>query len=370
MEIIKEIIKENIEVILLAVIIMLLLIKPLTSGIKWLKNRSVRSKKPSDKKESNNINKFSEVEQFLNILPKLGEEIKALQEYKEKAGNYDQLKINYEVIETEKQTLTTEKSDLETQLVAIQQELEAKNTEVANKLQEIETQNTANKELLEKVKKVEYLKDYAGKVYSYIAFIETIIDNANDQCMDFDKKDVETAKIMSALLQQALLATSEMAKWKLICEDIKTNGVVVLNNVIKNCFQPDDETERLNAFKKKCISELKTYTNAVLILCESYGNLSKFVANAEVSSLENDFKQKQTRIINKAKETGIKEIAEVNMFTNIDIDINKGAKAGSGEVTFPYLVVKDLNKDDIQQIIEFGMKTEFEDVTETKVLMN
>ena len=277
----------------------------------------------------------------------------------------------------EKQTLSNENADLEIQLmnknielankdIELRQKLQIKDEEVVKKQKEIEEQNKTNIEVLNKVKKVGFLKEYAGKALDYLDFLKEIVKEANTKCIEFGKTDTETATIMSILLQQTLLSTMEIAKWKQICEDIKNNGVVVLNTGIKNCFQSTDEPEQLNAFKKQCVSKLKVYTNAILILCEAYGNLSKFVEYANVSSIETEFGNKIPEIKNKAKEVGIMEIAEVKIFTNIDT--NPGTKSGNNDISFPYSNVKNLNNDDIVEVVEFGMKTEFDDnVSETKV---
>jgi len=307
------------------------------------------------------VDQKSDIEKLLKILPNLPKELEKLQSYKSKADDFDRLEKNFEKVKNEKQTLSEQKANLENEKSAFQQKLQAKDNVVSDKLKEIEEHNKFNKELLEKVQKAEILKDYAGKVFDYIDFCENILKSANKKIY---KTDVETEKIMLILLQQALQKTTEMAKWKQICSDIKEKGIAIQNKDLKNCFQSDKEAERLNAFKTLCISKMKPFTNAVLILCEANGNLSKFLESTDVSIIENEFNNKIREIKSKAKEIGITEIVEVKLFTHLGNN-----EAIDGTILFPYSVVKNLNKDVIIEIVEFGMKTEFEELTKTKVLI-
>jgi|GEM_PF-5811582 len=318
---------ENIELILLIVSVILLIILLIIGIIPTVVNKYKRKKYPK----------------LFEILGDLSDKTDALLDYAAKADNYEELVNKYE--ETQKQIAQLE----------------------SEKWQLIEGQNNTNKELLNKVQKVEHLKDYAGKVFSYLQFIESIVDTANNYCIEYGKKNEEHTEVMLILLLQALEKTKAIAKWKQICGDIQEKEIVVLNSTLKNCFQSDRETEQLKAFKTKCISELKDYTNAILILCEAYSNLSMFSENSDASNLENEFKNKMAEIKNRAKSIGITEITDVKIFTKIDD--NKGAEATYGQISFPYSIVKNLNKDDVAQIIAFGMKSEFEDsISKTKVL--
>lgn len=352
----------NINLILLIAILVLMIITVcyfVVGEILHLNKISAEKKKHHN--NSTGVEAKSAIEKFLKILPNLPKELGQLQFYKSKADDYEKLEKNLEKVKIEKQALSEQKEKLEKGKIDYQQNLLAKDKEVSDKLKEIEDHNKSNKELLEKVKKADILKDFAGNVSDYLGFCENIQNIANE---NINKTDVETAKILSVLLRHSLQKTTEMAKWKHICSDIKENGIAIQNKDLKNCFQSDKEAVRLNAFKALCISKMKPFTNAVLILCEANSNLSKFVENTDVSSIENEFKNKITEIKSKAKEIGITEIDEVKLFTHLGKN-----KAIHGQTSFPYSAVLNLNKDDITEIIEFGMKTEFEEQTKTKVLI-
>jgi len=304
---------------------------------------------------------------------------KKLQEYKAKIENCNKLLKDFEKAKNDKKLLIERNNAIQKQLSekdAIHQKqinyinkeseekIKKKEQQFADKLKEIEEQNKANAIILDKVRKVDILKDYARKVVDYVALCENILESANKK---IDKVDVETAKIMSILLQQAAGKASEIANWKQICEDIVSIGVTVLNNDIKNCFQSNNETEQLNAFKKQSISRLRIITNNILILCEAYSNLSKFVDDTDAANIEDDFRNKFVEIKNSAKEVGIIEIAEVSIFTCIDS--NSNVESENGHPSLPYSIVKNLKQDDIVEIISFGMKTEFDNMTKTKVLI-
>jgi hypothetical protein len=308
----------------------------------------------------------SSVERLINILPNLQKELDELRGYKEKAEKHDELENKYDELKKTNGTLEKDNSDLkteleqkETEIATFPQKLQAKDDEVKNKLAEITEQNKANKDVLEKVKKTDLLKDYATKAFEYLVFAENVLQNTDKQC-----KKIGNA-VMYALLQQAFSVTSELAKWKQICTDIKI-GIAVQNQDLKNCFQYEKPDEQLKAFKTLFISQLKPITNALLILCEANCNLSKFGINEK--SIENEFINRIESIKSNAKKIGIVEIADVKLFTKIDD--NKGAEADSGQISFPYSTVENLNKDDIAEITQFGMQTEFDDsISKTKVLI-
>jgi hypothetical protein len=352
----------NIQIVLLIAILALMVISVgylvVSKLLRW-KKILIEKKKHH---YNHNSTEKSDVEKFIKILPNLSKELQRLQSYKSKADDFDNLKNNFEKEKEENKKLSDQKANLEKEKLNFQQNLVAKDKVVADKLKEIEDKNKANKEILGKIERADILLDYAANVTDYLDFIESILKSTNEI---INKTDPETAKIMSVLLQQAFQKTTLMAKWKQLCSDIIENGIAIQNKDLKNCFQSDKEPERLNAFKKLLISKMKPFTNAVLILCEANSNLSKFPESIDVLSIENEFKNKIAEIKNRAKVIGITEIVEVKLFTHLG---NK--EAIDGTISFPYSVVKNLNKDDITEIIEFGMKTEFEELTKSKVLIN
>jgi len=355
----------NIHLILSVAILALMIISIgyfiVSKFLSWIKQWVEKEKHHHHSQNNLGFVPKSNLDRLLEILPNLPEELEKLKLYKSKANDFDELEKNFEKVKNEKQALVKQKDNLENEKLDYQQKLLAKDKVVSDKLKEIEEHLKSNKEILEKVKKADILKDFASKVSDYIDFCENILRSTNEK---ISKTDVETAKIMSVLLQQALQNTTEMAKWKQICSDIKEKGIAIQNKVLINCFQSDKEIERLNAFKTLCISKMKPFTNAVLILCAANSNLSKFVENTDVSNIENEFENKITEIKSKAKEIGITEIDEVKLFTQLG-----NSTALGGKISFPYSAVINLNKDDITEIVEFGMKTEFEELTKTKVLI-
>ena len=355
-----EFIKEYIEIILLTVIIVLLLIEPI--------NKLYRRNKYTNTDKTVNIKLVKQkntMDKLLEILPALPDELQYLLNYKQKAEDYDLLKMNFErttnLLETKNKTLSNEKTKLE-------KDFANERKETSGKFRIIEEQNTANQELLTKIRKAEHFKEFAGKVSDYLKFINITVKKAYNQCLEFSIRDEKTGKIMFILLHQTLTKIEAMPILKQICDDIQENGIVIMKDALKNCFQSDKDAEQIIAFKTKCINELKEYTNAILIFCESYGNLSGFVENSDVSSLEKEYKNMISEIKGKAKNCGIMEIEEIHIFTNIDK--NEGAEAISEQISLPYTLVKSLNKDDIVQIISYGMKSEYGDkILKTKVLI-
>ncbi len=354
----------NIHLVFLVVILALLVILTgyfvMSKLLPFIKTRE--EKKTPENKKTKGGEPQSEVDKFVKILPSLLKEIETLQSYKSKSGDYDNLEKNLKNTIKENEELSGQKLDLLNENKSLQQKIQSKEKEVKEKINEIEEQYKSRKELLENVKKAEPLRDYAGKVFDYLCFCDSILKSTSEK---INKTDADVSTVISTLLQQALLKTTEMAKWKHICSDINEKGIAIQNKDLKNCFLFSTDAENLDAFKKLCISKIKPFTSALMILCEANSNLSRFFGNKNLSNIESEYKNKITEIKSKAKEVGITEIAEVKLFTRLS-----NSNAINGVILFPYSTVKNLNKDDIAEIIEFGMKTEFEDLTKTKVLIN
>ena len=245
--------------------------------------------------------------------------------------------------------------------------LRSKDKEVNDKLKDVENQWLELLEVSSKSRKVEHLREYASKVSSYLVLLESILKDANGICDVAKSLNGEAAKIISLILQQALANTETISRWKQICEDIKVCGIIVLNKDIKNCFQKDDESEQLKEFKKRCISELKSYTNEALILCECFANLDRFVAIYNIESIKREFSNQASKVREMAKEVGITAIEVVRLFTHLDEYNN--IKATSEQISLPYSIVESLSDDYVARIISFGMKSEFDDsISTTKVL--
>lgn len=355
----------NLQLLLLVLILALIL---LIVGYLILNEINFRHKKSKEKKiytspNGHQVNELkSNIDKFLKIVANLKEDLINLPFYKDKADDFDKLEKKFDNLIIENKSLSEQKTKLESEIKHCQQQLQEKNNEVSEKQNEIKKIKKSNDEFVEKAKKAEILKGYAEKVVNYLDFCEGIIRNSNEKIFN---TDIETTKILSALLQQALQKTIEIAKWKQICSDIKEKGIAIQNKDLISCFESNQETVQLIAFKKLCVSKLKIYTNALLILCEACSNLSQYSDNATVTILENEYKNIIREIKIKAKEIGILEIPEVKLFSSLG-----GCIAIDGTISFPYSVVKNLRKDHIIEIIEFGMKTEFEELTKTTVLIS
>ena len=265
--------------------------------------------------------------------------------------------------ENENQMLFNQKEELEIKLQTINASLTEMKKVAVSHIRELEETKKELNDILSFARKADSLKDYAGKVYDCLDYYETIlIDIGKDAKM----ADTETASILFSLLHHAMQKTTEISKWKHICSDIQDTGMVIQSKTLKNCFQSDEEAEHKKNFKIQCISKLKGFTNAVLILCKAIGHLSRFVEKGDVSYIESEYKNIFTTIKSKAKEVGIPEIADVELFSPLG-----NQEAIPDEVSFPYSAVKNLNKEDIVEIVSFGMKTELdEEISKSKVLIN
>ena len=277
----------------------------------------------------NNKHSSNSSDHLFQITSDLKRELKKLNDNNEKASNFEKTRID---LEQKNAILLREKNDLNVQIKQkeididhLTQKLSNQYKEFNERLTESDNKHKANSELLGKIKKADVMVDYAGKVFDYLTFIENIL-------LESSKKSKETTYcIMSSLLQHAISACSELAKWKQMCSDIKECGIVVQNKDLKNCFQSTNEGEQLIEFKKLFLSKLKPITNAFLVLCEANRNLTRFGVD-DAKSIETEYQHKIAEIKNKAKEVGIMEISEVKLFTNV-LD-NKVAESVNGTISF------------------------------------
>jgi len=252
---------------------------------------------------------------------------------------------------------------LETQLEDFQQRLQAienKLSENGQKTKSNQTQTTNNdKHLIDKVKNVDFLKEYAENVCKYLETLDNIFKTAYKRYQELQQYE-KTINAVGCLLQNACMTVLDLGKWMKLADEIKTYGIVINNQDIKNCFQSNNNYDRIKQFKILFSTPLKKYTNNLLILCEAMRNLSKF-NNGEVAvgNIEKEFETQFNIIIKEAKNVGILEIDVAKLFTNITLN-NNNIESINGNVSLPYLKVNDLKTEEIVEIVEFGMKTEFE----------
>lgn len=260
------------------------------------------------------------------------------------------------------------KTKFETQLKDIQQKLQAVDNKLSENKPETKPNANSTQQLIDKVKNVDFLKDYAENVYKYLETLENIIKTANRKYKELRQHE-KTANAIGCLLQNTCINMLDFGEWLKLAEEIKIYGIVIDNQDIKNCFQSNNNNERLKQFKILFSTPLKKYTNNLLILCEALRNLSKFNDNEiAVENLEKEFETQFNNIIKESKNVGIVEIYAVKLFTNLNV--HKNTKSINGDISLPYLNVKNLNNEDIIEIVEFGMKTEFENKNSvTKVLI-
>jgi hypothetical protein len=137
--------------------------------------------------------------------------------------------------------------------------------------------------------------------------------------------------------------------------------------LLQNLLIPAKNEEKQENFQRILFSEvLVKYSSNVLILAEAFSNLSRFpLVTDSVIMIEYTFKTHFEEIINYAKSAGI-EIKQAHLFKNID-DFHD-IEAISGHRKLPYAEIEGLRKDDIAEIVSYGVKTRFEN-TKTKIIL-
>jgi hypothetical protein len=276
----------------------------------------------------------------------------------------------------EKESLTTEKAQLEAQLQAQNEEINLLQQEKIRwngnyvSLSEYQKLETRYNALNGKALSVDFLRNYAETISAYFDLcreVERKADSYYDRIVlryDYD------ASIIACLLQNFRNSVSviPVGNWQQIILDIKDTGITANKQVIRILSQPPAESEKQREFMKMLFREvIIRYSSSILILAESFRNLSRFkitTAFADEAGLE--FEKHVAAIVSKAQTVDM-EIKYVPLFKKFD---GYSAKIESVDKhkSFPYNAAGDLERDDIAEIISYGVKTEFED-TKTQIII-
>jgi hypothetical protein len=273
--------------------------------------------------------------------------------------------------------LYQEKSNLTVDKARLEEQLRAKNSEI-NLLQqekikwdskyvslseytELEKRyNSLNK----KIVPVDYLHNNSEIMLNYFSLCKEIEQKAGNYYNKIVLRYDYNAAITACLLQQFRNNVRDLptGDWRQIVSDINETGVTANKRVIRILSQPSTESEKQREFRKTLFREVVVpYSSSILILAESFRNLARFGIDsvfADEASL--DFEKYIIAIMREAKTIDM-EIKYVPLFKKFD-SFSAKVESVNKNKSFPYSEVRNLQRDDIAEIVSCGVKTEFEDI--------
>ena len=245
-------------------------------------------------------------------------------------------------------------------------QLENENSDFVKQIQEIQSENELLSSQIEivgdRVIFVDYLKRYAGNVYSYLELCQRVSTEAYNTYNQINRQKQSFSASLLLLNFQIAVNSIPIGKWMQIVQDIKDTEITTNKELIQSLVRIKNDKERLKEFQRLIHTEVfSKYSSNILILAEAFKNLSRFQVIPEhvFSEIKSSFEKNVVEIINKSKAVGLdmKYLPLFEDFENRSDQIESVDRAKS----LAYRNVIGLGKNVIAEIISYGMKTDFED---------
>jgi len=283
------------------------------------------------------------------------------------------------IIEIKKTLPTSEDKNKITELEKIigtkEANIKSLSDELVSKEDELKSTIFAKNNLENKIKEtektiliVDFLKEYAGKVCDYLNFCQgTVYKSAIKLYNDLQQPDKAGILLLNFTTAIKDLQTD---KWLQILSEIREHGIIITSNqeIICSFEQPQNNEEKLREFKRFLFNEfIAKYSSSLLILTEAFRNLNRFGVSIS-DNQQAEFADFVRNIKNKAGSIELK-IKYVPLFEKGTKDEHiHFIKPAGNNVSRAYLeVIKGLEKDDIAEIVSYGITTEFDDTEQTQV---
>jgi hypothetical protein len=311
---------------------------------------------PNNTQQNNDIS--TQLTQMQNVLLK---EIKQLKTEDNNSGEIN--KLNKEVSD-----LKSENVRLNETMITNNSTISELKTEKLNLTSQIQELNSENKRLFSKIEEtekkvivVDYLKGYADSVYSYLEFCQKVSNEAYSAYNRINQQQQAFGAGLLLMNFQSAVNSISVGSWLQIVQDIKETGTTTNKNLIRSLAQPQNNNEKQKEFQRLLFTEvLVKYSSNILTLAEAFKNLPRFQVISElVFDIQNTFSKYVPEIVNKAKTVGM-EIKYVPLFKNFG-DYLEQIETIDKERSTAYKDIKELQKDDIVEIVSYGVKTIFED---------
>lgn len=242
-------------------------------------------------------------------------------------------------------------------------ELNSELTQVYKKKQEIEGEYL---KYTEKVIFVEYLEPYAKATYDYYNFCQSGYIRALEYFQKLNHSDSELVSIVSQLLVKFNSnIPSKTNHWVGVINEIKDSKATANIDLIRSLKQIPNNEEKSKEFKRILLKEVfEKYSSSIFILTEEFSNLSKFTndSTSVVKDFEQFFTSFKSELHTKIRTIGL-ELNYVPLFEHSEKYVGIW-KASNQTCSLPYKNVKNITKDSVLEIINYGFGNE-----ETNVIL-
>jgi hypothetical protein len=242
-------------------------------------------------------------------------------------------------------------------------ELNNELTLVSKKKQEIESEYL---KYSEKVIFVDYLEPYAKASYDYFNFCQTGYIKSLEYFQRLNHSDTELVSIVSQLLVKFNAnIPNKTNHWVGVINEIKDSKATANIDLIRSLKQIPNNEEKSKEFKRILLKEVfEKYSSSILILTEEFSNLSKFTNESisVVKDFEQFFTSFKSELHSKSKAIGL-DLNYVPLFEHYE-KYAAFTKLANQTCSLPYKNIKNISKDSVLEIINYGFGNE-----ETNVIL-
>lgn len=265
-------------------------------------------------------------------------------------------------IETLKIKITQQNKDIEKgnqENIGLNNEL----TLVHKKKQEIEDEYL---KYSERVIFVDYLEPFAKATFDYYNFCQTGYVKALEYFQKLNHSDSELVSIVSQLLVKFNSnIPNKTNHWVGVINEIKDSKATANIDLIKSLKQIPNNEEKSKEFKRILLKEVfEKYSSSIFILTEEFSNLSKFSndSTSVVKDFEQFFTGFKSELHNKSRAIGL-DLNYVPLFEHYE-KYAAFTKLANQTCSLPYKNIKNITKDSVLEIINYGFGNE-----ETNVIL-
>jgi hypothetical protein len=242
-------------------------------------------------------------------------------------------------------------------------ELNSELTQVQKKKQEIESEY---QKYSEKVIFVDYLEPYAKATYDYYNFCQTGYIKALEYFQKLNHSDSELVSIVSQLLVKFnSKIPNKTNQWVGVINEIKDSKATANIDLIRSLKQIPNNEEKSKEFRRILLKEVfDKYSSNIFILTEELSNLSKFTTDntSVVKDFEQFFTSFKSELHSKTKAIGL-DLNYVPLFEHYE-KYAAVTKLANQTCSLPYKNIKNISKDSVLEIINYGFGNE-----ETNVIL-
>jgi len=242
-------------------------------------------------------------------------------------------------------------------------ELNNELTQVHKKKQEIEGEYL---KYTEKVIFVDYLQPFAKATYDYYNFCQTGYIKALEYFEKLNHSDSELVSIVSQLLVKFNSnIPNKTNHWVGVINEIKDSKATANIDLIRSLKQIPNNEEKSKEFKRILLKEVfEKYSSSIYILTEEFSNLSKFTndSTSAVKDFEQFFTSFKSELHSKSKTIGL-DLNYVPLFEHYE-KYAAFTKLANQTCSLPYKNIKNITKDSVLEIINYGFGNE-----ETNVIL-